>query len=274
MRFHVLPILVLALPCLAQPSLEEILRKLADNQERALESRKSIVYRQDTWVRLLRTNGKLSREEKRHYTVTPNATATEKKLEKFEGRYEKGGKLLSYDKPGYEHKSIDIDGELIEDFTDEQINDKDSRDGLSKDQFPLTREEQSHYIFQLAGTRKVGSVDAYRLTFEPRREEDGRSWAGEVVVHPEEFQPMLVTTRFHTKIPTAVKVIFGIDIKQLGFNVTYQKVADGLWFPSTYGTEFGLKVLFGYKRNITMNVKNTDFRRATADSSIVFEEPK
>ena len=76
------------------------------------------------------------------------------------------------------------------------------------------------------------------------------------------------------KIPAAVKVMFGTDIKQLGFNVTYRKVTDELWFPATYGTEFYLKVLFGYKRNITMNVTNSDFRKASAESSIQFETEK
>ncbi|MGC4053375.1 MAG: hypothetical protein QM757_29080 [Paludibaculum sp.] len=36
-----------------------------------------------------------------------------------------------------------------------------------------------------------------------------------------------------------MKILFGIDIKQLGFSVSYRKVDDGLWFPATYGTEFG-----------------------------------
>lgn len=272
----ILPVLAL-LPCLAQPPVEEILNRVAENQEKAAEARKTVVYRQDTFVRLLRTNGKMSREEKRQYTVAPDAKGFDKKLEKFEGRYERGGKILTYDKPDFQYKDTDIDGELIEDLTDDMINDKKSRDGISKDLFPLTKDEQTHYIFKFDGTRRIQGVDAYRVTFEPKKGKDGddsHCWAGEALIHPEEFQPILVTTRFSLKIPRAVKILFGIDIKQLGFNVTYRKVDDGLWFPSTYGTEFGLKVLFGYKRNITMSLKNDDFRRTTAESSIVFEEPK
>ncbi|MBI5281413.1 MAG: hypothetical protein HY858_06995 [Candidatus Solibacter usitatus] len=270
-------VLLLGVPaCLGQARLEEILAKLADGQERAVEARKSIVYRQDTWVRLLRTNGKLSREEKRQYTVAPSAKGFDKKLDRFEGRYERGGKLLTYEKPNHKYKDLDIDGDLIEDLTNDLVNDTKSRDGISKDLFPLTRNEQRHYIFKLDGARRIAGVEALRVTFEPKKVPDGdedRVWAGEVLIHPEEFQPLLVSTRLALKIPVAVKVIFGIDIKQLGFNVTYRKVADGLWFPSTYGTEFGLKVLFGYKRNITMNVTNTDFRQTDAVSHITFEGP-
>jgi hypothetical protein len=260
--------------CLAQPSVDEILKRVADNQEKAAEARKTVVYRQDTFVRLLRTNGKMSREEKRQYTVTPDAKGTDKKLDKFEGRYERGGKILTYDKPDFQYKDTDIDGDLIEDLTDDMINDKKSRDGISKDLFPLTKDEQAHYTFKLEGARKVGTVDAYRVTFEPKKEDASRCWAGEVLVHPEEFQPMMVTTKLSLKIPRAVKILFGIDIKQMGFNVSYRKVDEGLWFPATYGTEFGLKVLFGYKRNITMSLKNDDFRRTLAQSTIAFEESK
>lgn len=257
----------------AQPALEEILQKLAENQERAAESRRTIVYRQDTFIRLMQTDGKLSREEKRQYTVAPTETGSSKKLEKFEGRYRKGGKVLTYDAPNFQYKDTDIDGELIEDLTDDLINDQKSRDGFAKDLFPLTSEEQAHYTFRLEGKRKVGDVEAWRITFQP--DADGeRAWGGEVLVHPRDFQPLLVTTKLAMKIPTAVKVMFGTDIKQLGFNVTYRKVTDELWFPATYGSEFYLKVLFGYKRNITMNVTNTDFRKASAESSIQFESEK
>lgn len=266
--------LILLLPVLqAQPSLEQILRRLAENQDRASDARKSIVYRQDTWVRLIQTDGKLSREEKRRYTVTPTETGTTKKLDKFEGRYRKGGKILTYEAPDFQYKDTDIDGDLIEDLTDDLINDQKSRDGFSKDLFPLTGEEQSHYTFRLEGTRKVGEVEAIRVTFLPNPGGD-RPWGGEVLVHPQDFQPMAVTTKLAMKIPAAVKIMLGSDIKQLGFNVTYAKVADDLWFPATYGTEFGLKILFGYKRNITMNVTNTEFRKATAESSIQFESEK
>ena len=258
---------------LAQPALEEILHRLAENQERASVARKTIVYRQDTLVRLMQTDGKLSREEKRQYTVAPTESGSAKKLDKFEGRYRKGGRTLTYDAPNFQYKDTDIDGELIEDLTDDLINDQKSRDGFSKDLFPLTSEEQAHYTFRLEGKRPVGGVDAWRITFQPNLDGD-RAWGGEVLVHPLDYQPLSVTTKLAMKIPTAVKVLFGVDLKQLGFSVTYRKVTDELWFPATYGTEFYLKVLFGYKRNITMNVTNTDFRKATAESNIQFESEK
>src|SRR5208283_4567063 len=55
------------------------------------------------------------------------------------------------------------------------------------------------------------------------------------------------------------------------FTLTCRKVAEGLWFPVSYGTEFHLRVLFGYARTVTMSLDNRDFRRASAESTIHFE---
>ena len=272
MRVLVLLLCATAATLHAAPPLEEILGRLADSQERAVEARKSVVYRQTVHTRILRGGGKLAREEKREYTVTPSEASTSKDLVHLEGRYEKGGKLLPYSDPKFRHKNVDLDGELTESLTDDLVNDKDSRDGISKDMFPLTRREQEHYEFKLAGTRKVAGVDAYVLKFEPATDEaeEGRPWSGEVLVHPEEFQPLAVTTNLGKVIPGWVKVVFGIDLKQLGFSLTYRRVADGLWFPATYGTEFGLRLFFGYSRTITMSMENSDFRLATAESTITY----
>lgn len=259
----------------SQPTLEEILARLAANQEVAVETRKTIVYRQDTWVRLLRTNGQLSREEKRRYTVAPTANGTEKKLDHFEGRYERAGKIHTYDHPKFQYKDTDIDGDLIEDLTGDLVNDSKSRDGLARSMFPLTRDEQRHYRFTLKGRKQVAGVEAWRLEFEPLKGsglDSDRPWKGEVYVHPEEYQPLLVSTMQAFRVPLAVKVLLGSDVRQSGFQVTYRKVGEGLWFPVAYGTEFSLKVLFGYKRNITMNVTNSEFRRTSAESTIRFED--
>lgn len=263
-----------AAQCPAPPPLEEILAKVADNQERAVEARRTIVYQQKSLVRLLRTNGKLAREERRNYLVTPTPAGSEKKLEHFEGRYERNGRLLPYDKPGFTYKDLDLDGELIDDLTEDLINDRKARDGISADLFPLTRHEQRGYQFSFEGCEPLAGQPAYHLRFEPRKlsEGDSKPWAGEVFVDPAEFQPRLVSTKLAWNVPAAARILLGISIRQLGFNVTFAKVDEGLWFPSTYGTEFGLKVLFGYKRNITMNVVNSDFRRTAVDSTLTFPD--
>ncbi len=71
------------------PSLDEVLKRVAENQEKAVAARSSIVYTQETRTRLMRGGSKLAREEQRRYIVAPTATASEKKLDFFEGRYRK-----------------------------------------------------------------------------------------------------------------------------------------------------------------------------------------
>jgi len=255
----------------ATPELSEILRRVAENQEKAVAARSTIVYTQETRTRLMRGGSKLAREEKRRYTVTPTATATERKLEFFEGRYRKGGQLLPYTDPKFRYKGMDIDGDLVDDMTDDMVNNKESRDGIPKNLFPLTAKEQEHYIFKLAGTQTVNGVNAIRIQFEPNKDQEEREWAGEVLVDPVEYQPVRVVTRLAFNIPWAVKVFLGTNVRQLGFSVTYRKVADELWFPVSYGTEFHLRVLFGYARTIVLSMDNRDFKRASAESSIQYE---
>lgn len=253
------------------PPLDDILARLAANQERAIEARARVVYQQKTRSRLLRGGGKLAREEWREYTVTPTPDGTTKERVSFRGQYERGGKLHPYDDPKFRHKDVDLDGEILEDLTDDLVNDRKSRDGLSTDLFPLTRAEQRHYTFQFKGTRKVAGRDAWIVAFEPRKEEEGRPWSGEVAIDPEACQPLLVTTKLGKIIPGWVRVVFGINLKQLGFSVTYREVAPELWFPATYGSEFFLRVFFGYARTITMSLENSDFRFASADSTITYD---
>jgi hypothetical protein len=56
--------------------------------------------------------------------------------------------------------------------------------------------------------------------------------------------------------------------------VHYQRVAEGVWFPVSFGTEFRLRAVFFINRNLAMSLQNSDFKRATAESTIRYEEPK
>ena len=94
-------------------------------------------------TRLLRTNSKLAREERREYTVTPTGGSSDKKLTHFEGQYEKGNKLHPYTEPGFRQKDLDLDGALIEDLADDLINEGKSKDGIDMDLFPLPTQRSS-----------------------------------------------------------------------------------------------------------------------------------
>lgn len=260
--------------CPAPPPLEEILSRLADSQERAVEARRTIVYQQNALVRLWRAYGRLAREERRTCPVTPAPAGTEKKLERFEGRYENRGQLLPCTSPGFNRGDFDLDGALIQSLTDEWLNGRWSRDGIASDLFPLTRREQRGCRFMFEGCRTVAGRPAFLLRFQPRGKDGGESkpWAGDVFVDPEEYQPRVVSTKLAWNVPAAVRILFGTNIRQLGFHVTFQKAGHGLWFPSACGTEFSLRVLYGYRRNIPLNAVHSDFRRTDAESTVSFLE--
>src|SRR5258707_884375 len=105
---HLLAALLFQAP--ATPAVEEIMARVAENQDRAQDARKQWVYQQDVLVRMHRSNGKLAREESSQYLVTPTDKGIERELRQFAGKYELKGKLIDYDQPHLIYKGVDIDG--------------------------------------------------------------------------------------------------------------------------------------------------------------------
>ena len=265
-------LLVCGFPALAQePSVDQIMAQVAENQARAQEMRRAYVYNQKILARFNRTNGKLSREEKLEYVVTPTPDGIEKKLTHFEGKARHKGQLVSYDEPGKELGGIDIDGGLIQDFVKDMTGDKESKDGIGHDLFPLTAKEQEKYIFTLKGTEAYRGRSVYRVEFRPKPHTEDADWKGEALIDVAERQPLLVSTKFATRIPVAVKVLLGTDIKGLGFSVTYAKFDEGLWFPVSYGGEFHVRAVFFYARNMSISMVNSGFERAKVSSRIEYD---
>jgi hypothetical protein len=250
-----------------------IMVRVAVNQETARDARASYVYRQEQTIRMRRPGGKLAREQHAEYVVTPGKEGADKKLEKFEGKYQFKGKYVTYDKPGYTYRGLDIDGDLIRDMADDMMNDKKSRDGIGHDLFPLTGEAQRKYDFRLVGKEEYRGRAVYRVAFQPKRApslDDDEMWKGEALIDAEEYQPVTVHTSMAQKIPAAVKVLLGTDVKGLGFALTYQKFADEVWFPVSYGGEFAVRGLFFYRRNISVAMTNSDFRKTDVKSTLVY----
>jgi len=253
------------------PDVQTIMEKVGRNQAQAVDQRKEFTFHQKQLLRMHRGNGKIAREEHREYEVTPATHGVKKELAHFDGRYEHKGKYVSYDRPGYNYKDMDIDGDLIDDLSNDLTDDNKSRDGISANLFPLTTGEQDKYNFKLLGTEQYRGRPVYRVAYEPRKKPDESAvWKGEALIDAVEFQPVSVHSKLALNIPGAVKVLLGTDIKGLGFNVTYQKFEDGVWFPVSYGGEFDVRAVFFYKRTISVNMTNTEFRRSKVDSSVTY----
>jgi hypothetical protein len=271
-----LPVIFLSfaiLPALAEePTVDQIMARVAENQARSQDMRRAYIYNQKVLARFHRTNGKLAREEKSEYLVTPTPAGVEKKLTHFEGNYEHGGKLVAYHWSGEEIKSLDIDGDLIREMVGDMTGDKESKDGIGHDLFPLTAAEQARYIFTLEAKETYRRREVYRVSFRPKpHQEDGADWKGEALIDAAECQPVMVTTNLAWKMPMAVKVLLGTNVKGAGFTVTYEKFDDGLWFPVSYGGEFHIRAVFFYARNMSISMVNSGFTRAKVSSRIAYD---
>jgi hypothetical protein len=149
-------------------------------------------------------------------------------------------------------QGVDIDGGGKEPADDRPTTEAVRRH--HEDLFALTANRQQGFVFKLEGKENYRGREVYRITFKPRKpslfdcDDDGESscWAGEALIDPIEYQPVLVTSWLAKGIPMAVQVLLGTNIKHLGFKVAYEKFDEGLWFPVTYGGEFYVRGLFFY----------------------------
>ncbi|HUB80864.1 MAG TPA: hypothetical protein VMB03_18790 [Bryobacteraceae bacterium] len=247
-----------------------IMARVAINQQWARDARASYLYRQEQTIRLRRPGGRMAREQHAEYAVAPGKQGVEKTLERFEGKYESKGKYFTYDKPGYTYKGVDIDGELAHSMSDDMMNDQKSQDGIGHDLFPLTAREQKKYDFRMMAREEYRGRPVYRVGFVPKKGTEDADWKGEALIDAQEYQPVMVETQMAEKIPGWVKVVFGTDIRGLGFSVSYQKFDKGVWFPVSYGGEFAVRGLFFYRRNISVAMQNTDFKKTNVKSTLVY----
>jgi hypothetical protein len=261
------------------PGVDSIMAQVGINQARSREQRAQWIYQQKQTLRMVRGGGKIAREEHREYLVLPDRRRVNKQLTYFDGRYQKHSAYIAYDKPGYQYKGLDLDGNLIDSLSDGLTDDKQSMDGIETDLFPLTYHQQLKYSFRLVGgLEDYRGRKVWRVHFEPKTkaslldaDESGAAiWKGEALIDADEFQPVAISTSLAVKLPAAVRVLLGTNIKGLGFSLEYGKVADGVWFPVSYGGEFEVTGLFFYRRTMSISLGNSGFRHADVNSRIAY----
>lgn len=166
---------------------------------------------------------------------------------------------------------LDSDGDLDRDLVENMrhgLLDNKSKDGIDSDLFPLTSKEQKDYIFQLRGRERMNGHHVYHVIFRPKDKSD-LSWKGDAYIDTTTFEPVLVTTGLSRKIPFAVRMLLGTNLPGLGFTIVFAPQADGVWFPSTFSTEFKIRVLFFFHREILLDAQNRDFEKTHVDSKIL-----
>ncbi len=242
---------------------DAIMARVAANQDRSDALRKQYVYCQHIHIVSHRSNGKILREESADYDVVPAADGTKKDLKTITGRYWSNGKYETFQGqpvPG----TGSLDGGLIEGFRDDLLNEK-TKDGLAKDLFPLTSEEQKIYEFKLLGSGFEDGRSVYHIAFRPKDREE-ITWAGEAYIDTAEFEPVRVFTKLSRRIPLGVRIFLGTDLPGIGFNVVYKRQEDGVWFPATFGTEFKIHAVFFINRQVTIALENSRFEHTHVES--------
>lgn len=242
---------------------DAIMARVAANQDRSDALRKQYVYRQHIRIATRRSNGKVQREESADYDVIPAPDDTKKELKLLTGRYWNKGKYEAFQGqpvPG----TGSLDGGLIEGFRDDLLNEK-TKDGLAKNLFPLTSEEQKTYEFKLLGREVEAGRSVYHIAFRPKDREE-ITWAGEAYIDAAEFEPVRVFTKLSRRIPLGVRIFLGTDLPGIGFNVVYKRQEDGVWFPATFGTEFKIHAIFFINRQVTISLENSGFEHTHVES--------
>jgi len=256
---------------------DDIMARVAANQDRSEALRKEYVYKQHIHIATHKPNSRMMREEIADYDVVPLPDGTQKQLKLLTGRYWNKGKYVDFQGdpvPEAGSKDPDLiqnlrnhepvpeagrtDAALIHNLRNNLLNDE-SKDGLARDLFPLTSEEQKGYEFKLLGQEVEAGRNVYHIAFTPKDEEEP-TWAGEAFIDAAEFQPVRVFTKMSVRLPLLVRKMW-FDLPGFGFNVDYKRQEDGVWFPSSFGTEFQLQFgpLFFSNRDIAISLKNSGF---------------
>jgi hypothetical protein len=249
----------------------DIMARVAANQDKAETLRQQYVYKQHIHIVIRKTNERLLREETTDYRVVPTPKGTSKKLLLLKGSYLHEKKYIDFtSEPVPDPGSLDAG--LIHGFRDDLAN-SDSKDGLGRNLFPLTTLRQEDYEFRLIGEETQQGRNVYHIGFGPEDKKD-IDWAGEAFIDAVDFQPVRVFTKLSRRIPFMVRTLLGTDLPGAGFDVHYQRQADGVWFPASFGTEFRLHVLFFLNRDISISLENTAFEHTHVKSTIEVVGPE
>ncbi len=256
---------------------DDIMARVAANQDRSEALRKEYVYKQHIHIATHKPKTRMMREETADYDVVPLENGTQKQLKLLTGRYWNKDKYVDIQgEPVLEAGSTNVDlihnlrnhepvpeasrtdAALIHNLRNNLLNDN-SKDSLARDLFPLTSEEQKGYEFKLLGQEVEAGRNVYHITFTPK-DENEPTWAGEAFIDAAEFQPVRVFTKMSGRLPFLVRKMW-FDLPGFGFNVVYKRQEDGVWFPSSFGTEFQMQFgpLFFSNRDIAISLKNSGF---------------
>jgi hypothetical protein len=263
---------------------EDIMARVGANQARSEELRNQYVYTQHVHIATHKPNSRMIREENADYDVVAQPSGIEKHLKALTGRYWKKDKYVdfkgdlrpdsAYANPNLVHDLASFDPDPLSRKTDEDLIhylrsyllDDQSKDGVARALFPLTFDQQKNYEFKLLGQETEGGRNVYHIAFWPK-DKTQLTWAGEASIDATEFQPVRVFTKMSRPIPFLVRTLW-FDLPGLGFDVSYQRQEDGVWFPWVFGTEFRMHAgaVFYVNRDVAISMENSGFARTRVEA--------
>jgi hypothetical protein len=290
-------LLSLSVPAFAQQPLtaDDIMARVAANQDKTEAARAHFVYTQHVHV-LSRTGKTIRCEETTDTRITPTPTGSQRQLLKLEGRllvkhkYETyttlpasdSGSKTTRDENDSVHQQEDsgeMDQDLVENLRANLLEKKsaDAKDGIAAGLFPLTSKAAPHYIYRLLGREPRNGRDCFHISFHPK--DDEYDWKGDAWIDANAFQPVVVRTALYQNIPLGVRIFLGTSVPGLGFTVIYAPQpanapagSETLWFPTSFGTEFKIHILFFLNRQIVLSADNRDFEQ-THVTSVIRDSP-
>jgi len=261
-------------------SADAIMARVAANQDRSEALRKEYVYKQHIHIVTHKPSSRMMRDETADYEVVPLSDGIQKRLKLLTGRYWNKGKYVDFqgDPAPKNDSSKDpdlmynlrnrepapltgsTDADLIHYLRNYLLDDK-SKDGVARALFPLTFDVQKDYAFKLLGEEVEEGRKVYHIAFTPKDKEE-LAWEGEAFIDAAEFQPVRVFTKLSGHVPLLVRTMW-FDLPDFGFNVVYRRQDDGVWFPSSFGTEFRVHAgpVFFFNRDVSISMKNSGFER-------------
>lgn len=267
-----------AAPAQATITAEEIMARVAANQDRSDAERNRYVYVQH--ARVLSRKGKtVMCEETTDSRIVPTADGSQSELLTISGRQWKKDHFITYTALPKKDEAVevkndkdeiwddDMDRDLVENMRSNLTKDK-SKDGLAARLFPLTSKNQNEYRYQLIGREQRNGRDTYHIRFQPK-DKDDYTWKGDAYIDTKEFQPVVISTAMARKIPFVARTLLGTNVPGLGFTVIYAPQSDDVWFPVSFGSEFGLRVLFLIHRTIVIDAQNRNFEKTHVNSRIL-----
>jgi len=227
-------------------------------------------------ARVLSRKGKtVMCEEVTDSRIVPTANGSNVELLKLDGKQWIKNHYATYTTLQNKKESVekdeiwddDMDRDLVENMRSNLTKDK-SRDGLAARLFPLTSKNQESYEYRLIGRERMNGREVFHIRFQPK-DKNEYTWKGDAFIDATQFEPVVISTTMARKLPFVARTLLGTNLPGLGFSVVYAPQPDGVWFPVSFGSEFGLRVLFLIHRTIVIDAQNRDFEKTHVTTRVM-----